>query len=74
MESDEENSIRYIMFKNVVSLALQLGIECIAEGVESAKQLEILRENGCDLAQGYYFDKPLPVEYFEERLERGKYE
>ena len=74
VESDEENSIRYIMFKNVVSLALQLGIECIAEGVESAKQLEILRENGCDLAQGYYFDKPLPVEYFEERLERGKYE
>ena len=74
VEEDEENSSRRIMFKHVVSIARQLGLECIAEGVETKQQVEILRENNCDLAQGFFFDKPLPVEYFEERLIRGNYE
>ena len=74
VESDEDNSIRNIMFRHVVSLSRQLGLQCVAEGVETLEQVNILRANNCDLAQGYYFDKPLPVEYFEERLVRGKYD
>ena len=46
----------------VVGLAHTLGMKAIAEGVERAEQLARLREMGCDLAQGYYFSKPLPGE------------
>lgn len=73
-EEDAEQSVKSIMFKNVVSLAKDLGLNCIAEGVETEYQLNVMRENGCDIAQGYYYDKPLPKEEFEARLVTKKYE
>lgn len=73
LEDDLEGSTRSIMFKYVVAMAKEMGLECIAEGVETNRQLEILRSNRCDLAQGFLFDKPLPVEAFEERLLRHAY-
>ena len=62
-----------IMFRHVVSMAKEIGLTCVAEGVETGDQLEILRSNGCNIAQGYYYDKPLPVSEFEKRLERHFY-
>jgi diguanylate cyclase (GGDEF)-like protein len=46
----------------VVDLAHTLDMEATAEGVESAEQLILLEQMGCDLAQGYYFAKPLAAE------------
>jgi EAL domain-containing protein (putative c-di-GMP-specific phosphodiesterase class I) len=43
-------------------LAHTFGMEVIAEGVESAEQLESLRSMGCDLVQGYHLAKPLAPE------------
>lgn len=43
----------------IVDLAHTLGMHAIAEGVETAEQLAQLQEMGCDLAQGYYFARPL---------------
>ncbi len=60
-----------IMFCNIVGLVKQLGKKTIAEGVETEEQLEYLKEVGCDIVQGYVFDKPLSKEKFEERLENG---
>jgi diguanylate cyclase (GGDEF)-like protein/PAS domain S-box-containing protein len=51
-----------------VGLAHALGVIAVAEGVETADQAEILKELGCDLAQGYYFAKPLPREAMEQLL------
>jgi EAL domain-containing protein (putative c-di-GMP-specific phosphodiesterase class I) len=49
-----------VMVRKTIELGHELGMHVIAEGVETAEQLDYLRENGCDLAQGYYFCKPVP--------------
>ena len=61
---------RGVMFKYVVAMAQEKGLECIAEGVETAAQVQLLAANNCKLAQGFYFDKPLPVEVFETRFDK----
>ncbi len=60
-----------IMFANIINLVRQLGKKTIAEGVETEEQLDYLREVGCDIVQGYVFDRPLPQQEFEQRLEEG---
>ena len=62
-----------VMLKYVVAMAQAIGLECVAEGVETPEQIEILRDNCCDFVQGYIFDKPMPVEEFEKRLDNYKY-
>lgn len=57
-ESLEELAITRV----VVDLSHTLGMRAVAEGVETSEQLLQLREMGCDMAQGYYFAKPLPNE------------
>ena len=47
--------------KVVILLAHNLGMQTVAEGVETARQLEILRDLGCDRAQGYFFSPPVPA-------------
>lgn len=49
----------------IINLAKSLGLQTIAEGVETAGQLAFLREQGCDEMQGYYVSKPLPPDQFE---------
>ncbi|HEX8261088.1 MAG TPA: EAL domain-containing protein, partial [Rubrobacteraceae bacterium] len=54
-----------------VGLAHVLGITAVVEGVETAEQQAILRELGCDLAQGYHYAQPLPRETMEKLLADG---
>lgn len=46
----------------VIEIARNLGIQAIAEGVETREQLAFLRENGCDLVQGYLLGRPMPMD------------
>lgn len=49
----------------IIHMAQSLGLQTIAEGVETAGQLAFLREQGCDEMQGYFYSKPLPAAEFE---------
>ena len=55
----------------VLSLARALGLQVVAEGVETADQVDRLRRVGCDLMQGYYFGKPMPAEDVETFLQQA---
>lgn len=52
----------------VILLAEKLGLDVVAEGVETEAQLEFLREQGCQYVQGYLLSRPLPADEFEQFL------
>jgi diguanylate cyclase (GGDEF)-like protein/PAS domain S-box-containing protein len=52
----------------IISMGQSLNLRVIAEGVESAEDLEFLRKHGCDEAQGFYFSRPVPPEEFARLL------
>jgi diguanylate cyclase (GGDEF)-like protein len=58
--------------KTIIVLAHQLGRQVIAEGVETAEHLTILRSLGCEYGQGYFFAKPLPVADVASLLASGR--
>jgi EAL domain-containing protein (putative c-di-GMP-specific phosphodiesterase class I) len=53
---------------HLVNLAHALGLVAVAEGIESAGQLDSLQDFGCDLGQGYLFARPMPAEQIKELL------
>ncbi len=58
--------------KAIISLAHNLQLSVIAEGVETQAQLEYLQRNGCDEIQGYYISRPIPAEALAKLLEQEK--
>ena len=57
-----------VILENVLNMAKELRMIPICEGVEDEENVENLRNMGCNIIQGYYFDRPLPEEKFEERM------
>jgi diguanylate cyclase (GGDEF)-like protein/PAS domain S-box-containing protein len=66
----EEEAGASVLVKAMIDLAHALDLEVIAEGVETAGQLERLREMGCEMAQGHYFSRSLPGEAAVSLLEK----
>ena len=66
LAENEANKI-LIILRHIISMAREMGVNCVAEGTEEYKQVLALRELGCEIAQGYYYSKPIPVREFEEK-------
>ena len=67
LKDSERNMKSGIIIKNIINMSEELNIATLTEGVETAKQFEILYAMGCKLYQGYYFSKPVPLEDFEKQ-------
>jgi diguanylate cyclase (GGDEF)-like protein/PAS domain S-box-containing protein len=55
----------------IVSMAKQLHLHIVAEGIETGEQVEFLHQLGCHIGQGYLFSKPIPADEFNDILSRG---
>lgn len=67
----EDNPHAHKVIEGAVSMIKSLGIQVVAEGVETREQADFLRQTGCDLAQGYFFSRPLPADRFETLLKKS---
>ena len=56
----------------IIKMGHSLGLQVVAEGVETREQLEMLKTFGCDALQGFYFDRALPPRLFEDKYLRRK--
>lgn len=68
LQKTERQEKSHSILKMIITLAKLLNMEVITEGVETKNQVDFLAEYGCDIYQGYYFAKPMPVEDFEKNF------
>ena len=59
-----------LIIASIVDMAKKLGIHTLAEGVETKEQYEFLKIIGCEIIQGYYFAKPMPLEEYQQHREK----
>lgn len=68
MNIKDDPADRHIV-QTIIELAHRLGHEVVAEGIEDAETAQILKDLRCDIAQGYYFAKPMPAAEFRQLAE-----
>lgn len=71
--ASDDNERSRVFIRDVINMIDNLGQVSLCEGVETKKQLDFLNDAGCDMIQGYYFDRPLPREEFEKRIRNPQY-
>jgi len=67
----KDTSHDVVLVNTIIMMAHNLGLEVIAEGVETEPELHYLNARGCTVYQGYYFSKPVSVTTFEKMLKSG---
>ncbi|MCR5429584.1 MAG: GGDEF domain-containing phosphodiesterase [Lachnospiraceae bacterium] len=68
---DDHNGVNRVILRALVKMVRDLKIHPLIEGVETEEQLEFVKEIGCELAQGYYFSQPQPLDVIIDRKNRG---
>ena len=56
-----------LILEKIIEMSKAMGIRVVCEGVETTEQIDILRDIGCDLVQGYYYGRPMPIDDFFEK-------
>ena len=64
--TDDEKEHDIVVIKHIIALARELDFVCLAEGAEKKCQVDKLRDLGCEVIQGYYYSRPVPVDVYEE--------
>ncbi|MCR5701218.1 MAG: GGDEF domain-containing phosphodiesterase [Lachnospiraceae bacterium] len=64
---EKENDKDITVIKHIIILAKELNFMCLAEGAEIKTQIDELRTLGCDVIQGYYYSKPIPLDEYEKK-------
>ena len=67
----DQDPVKSAIVSAVVALSRAIGSTTVVEGVETLAELEQVEGLGCDIAQGFYFSRPLPAGAFEELLRSG---
>ena len=65
--TDGEREEDVTVIRLIIALARELGFLCLAEGAEQKSQVDRLHTLGCEVIQGYYYSKPVPIDEFENR-------
>jgi len=68
IDNVSNNECDKAMVKSILDISASLGLEVVAEGVETAEQFGILKEMGCKIFQGYYFAKPMCGDVFKQNF------
>ena len=55
-----------IVVQHVLSMAKNLSLKTVSEGIETVEQAQFLTDSGCDIAQGFLYAKPMPLDEFEK--------
>jgi EAL domain-containing protein (putative c-di-GMP-specific phosphodiesterase class I) len=66
------NGTNQELVKTILSMANDLRMDVVAEGVETEEEAEMLRSMGCEYGQGYLYSRPVPVEIAERLLETNQ--
>lgn len=67
LQKSKNDGKNRIILEKIIMLAKELGMHVITEGVENDSQISFLSDAGCDLFQGFYFSRPVPIDDFEEK-------
>lgn len=70
IQNVNKDTKEFRMVELILDIAGFLKVPVVAEGVETEEQIEMLREAGCEIVQGYYFSRPLPAEEFVELIKK----
>lgn len=68
LDESGESERSSVIIEEIIKLAKRIHVKTICEGVETEKQVEFLKKIGCDMIQGFWYSKPIPLEEFEEKL------
>ena len=66
-----DNQMTRLIVRDLVKICGRCGMICVAEGVESQTQADLLLEDGCICAQGFYYDRPMSLDSFEKKYLRS---
>ena len=72
LEDLQGNEEKHDILVFIINLAKHFDLQVVAEGIETVEQMEFLKSMGCDIGQGYYFSRPMPMSQFTEYLSSVK--
>ena len=71
LDESSDSRKQRIIFSTIAGMAKELDLKVVVEGVEGSEQVELMRECGCSIAQGYFYSRPLDEEGFDKMCREG---